>query len=144
MSFLKTKVSFPSNVSSIFSAMRQNSNTLLLAQILYTKKGSPLSTNLWDFWVLWSKLVKLILSILNWQVNSSSNLVSFCIVMTQNSPVNFELINFLLWIKGSHQSPNFQTFESALMKICSIPYVIFESISQFYFKCCINIQCHQT
>ena len=31
--------------------------------------------------------------------------------MTQNSPVNFKLIHFLLWIKGSHQSPNFETFE---------------------------------
>ena len=51
------------------------------------------------------------MSILNWQVNSSSNFVSFFIVMTQNSPVNFKLINFLLWIKGSHQTSNFETFK---------------------------------
>ena len=31
--------------------------------------------------------------------------------MTHNSPVNFKLMHFLLWIKGSHQSPNFETFE---------------------------------
>ena len=51
------------------------------------------------------------MSILKWQVNSSSNFASFFIVMTQNSPVNFKLIHFLLWIKGPHQSPNFKTFQ---------------------------------
>ena len=51
------------------------------------------------------------MSILNWPVNSSTNLASFFIVMTQNSPVNFKLIHFLLWRKGSHQSPNFLTFQ---------------------------------
>ena len=42
---------------------------------------------------------------------------SFFIVTTHNSCVNFKFtvnlkfIHLLLWIKGSHQSPNFQTFE---------------------------------
>ena len=36
-----------------------------------------------------------------------------------NSPVNFKLIHFLLWIKGSHQSPNFYTFERALVKFAN-------------------------
>ena len=31
--------------------------------------------------------------------------------MTHNYPVNFKLVHFLLWINGSHQSPNFETFE---------------------------------
>ena len=31
--------------------------------------------------------------------------------MTHNSSVIFKLIHFLLWIKGSHQSTNFETFE---------------------------------
>ena len=56
---------------------------------------------------LLSKFVKFFMSILNWQVNSSSNFALFFTVMTQNSPVNFKLIHFLLWIKGSYQSPNF-------------------------------------
>ena len=50
----------------------------------------------------------------------------------QISYVNFEtIIRFLysrfLWIKGTHQNPNFQT---ALMKICHIPHVIFQTTSQ--------------
>ena len=49
--------------------------------------------------------------ILNWEVISSSNVASFLTVMTHNSPVNFKFIHFLLWIKGSHQSLNFETFK---------------------------------
>ena len=51
-------------------------------------------------------------------------LFNFCsIVMTHDSSVNFKLIHFLLWAKGSHQSSNL-THSSALMKICLIPHVI--------------------
>ena len=64
--------------------------------------------------MLGSKFVKFLLSVLNWQVNSSSNFASFFNILTQNSPVNVKLIHFLLWIKGSHQSPNFHTFEHEL------------------------------
>ena len=45
------------------------------------------------------------------QVHSSSNFASFFIVMTHNSSVDFKLILFLLWIRGSHQSSNFETFK---------------------------------
>ena len=51
------------------------------------------------------------MSILNWQVKFSSIFASFFIFMTHNSSVNFKLIHFLLWTKGSHQSPNFDTFK---------------------------------
>ena len=60
--------------------------------------------------MLGSKFVKFLMSVLKQQVNSSLILVSFFIVMTHKSSVNFKLIHFLLWTKGSHQSPNFQAF----------------------------------
>ena len=137
------------------------------------------------------------------QVNSSSNFASSFIVMTHNSSVNIKLIHFLLWIKGSHESLNFETFEcsgksfpnsschfpnhksvfvqilqhssvswnitllvflaqtlytlfkkiplkfkflrlsSTLVKICHIPHITFPTTSQFFFRFCINLQCHQ-
>ena len=58
---------------------------------------------------LGSKFVKFVMSILK-QVNFSPNFVSFFIVTTHNSSVN-KLKHFLLWIKRSHQSPNFETFK---------------------------------
>ena len=39
------------------------------------------------------------------------NFASFFIVITHKSSVNFKLKHFLLWTKGSHQSPNFDTLK---------------------------------
>ena len=61
--------------------------------------------------MLKSKFIKFLISILKWQINYSSNFASFFIVMTHKSSVNFKLILFLLWIKGSHQNPNFETLK---------------------------------
>ena len=58
-----------------------------------------------------SNFVKILMSILKRQVKSSSVFASFFIVMTHNSTVNFKVIHFLLWAKGSYQSSNFDTFE---------------------------------
>ena len=78
--------------------------------------------------MLRSKFVKFFMSTLKWQVNSSSNFASFFIVLTDNSSVNFKLILFQLWIKGSHQNLNFETFKCS-DEICHIPYVIFQTTS---------------
>ena len=51
------------------------------------------------------------MSILKRQVSFSSIFVSFFIVMTHNASVNFKVIHFLLWAKGSHQSSSFDNFE---------------------------------
>ena len=65
------------------------------------------------------------LSILKWQVNSSSNFASFFTVMTHNFSVDFKLILFLLWITGSHQYANFETLncsgENLLYSSCHFP-----------------------
>ena len=38
------------------------------------------------------------------------NCALFFVVMTHNSSANFKLIHFLLWINGSYESLNFETF----------------------------------
>ena len=142
--------------------------------------------------------------ILKRQVSSCLTFVSFFIVITHNSSVNFKVIYFLLWAKGSHESSNFDTFECSgqnlpnsschfpsnksiflqilhhssiswkitplyflaqtiytllkrsplnwkplrllsahQVKICQIPYVNFETASQFLYKFCIPLQCHE-
>ena len=57
------------------------------------------------------KIRQIVVSILKWQVNSSSNFASFFTVMISNSSGNFNLIHFLLWIKGFYESPYFETFK---------------------------------
>ena len=61
--------------------------------------------------MLGSKFVKFLMSTLKQQVNSYLNFTSFFIVTRHNSSVNFKLIHLLLWTKGIHQSPNFDTFK---------------------------------
>ena len=153
--------------------------------------------------MLGSKFVKFLMSVLKGQVNSFSNFASFLIVMTHNTSVSFKFIHLLLSIKGSHQSPNFETFDcsgenlpnsschfpnhksvflqilhhsSVSWKITPLHFfrpnvryfaqkepikaetlriliaqvniheilVIFETTNQFFFKCCITLQCHDT
>ena len=49
MSFLKAQVSFPSNVASIFSAIKHNSPIPILAKTLYTFfKRSPLKVQIYE------------------------------------------------------------------------------------------------
>ena len=82
-----------------------------LAETLYTLlKIIPLKRKFLRFWVLGSKFVKFLMSILKWQVNSVSNFTSFFIVITYNSSLSFKFIYFLLCIMGSNESPNFENF----------------------------------
>ena len=58
--------------------------------------------------------------------------------------MNFKLIHVLLGTKVPHKSPNFESQLSiALVKICEIPHVIFQTTSPFFFKFCITLWCHE-
>ena len=61
------------------------------------------------------------MSVLKWQFNSSSNFPLFFIVMIHSSSVNFKVIPFQLWTKGSHQSPNFDTFKCSGENLPNFP-----------------------
>ena len=63
------------------------------------------------FRMLESKIVKFLMSVLKWKVDSSSNFALFFTVITHNYSVNFKVILFLIWTKGSHQSSNFDTIK---------------------------------
>ena len=76
------------------------------------------------------------------KIHQIPHVMSFFIVMAHDSSVNFKLINFLLWTKGSHQIP-ILTLSSALVKFCQIPHVNFKTTSQFVSKFCITLQCHE-
>ena len=48
------------------------------------------------------------------------------------------------WIKVSHQSPNFKIFECSGKNLLNLLSVIFQTISPFFFKFCITLQCYET
>ena len=112
MSFLKAQVTFPLKFASILSTIRHNPTVLFYLKHYILGSKEPIKEHFFlDFWVLESKFIKFLMSILEWLVNSSSNFALFLIVMTNNFSANFKVISLLLWTKGSHQSLNFDTFK---------------------------------
>ena len=125
MSFFKPEVSFSSNFASLFSVMKYSSSVLLyLKHYIRWSGGAHLKCKFWRLSSTRVKIRQIPHSVLKWQVNSSSIFTLF-IVMTHNSSVSFKFTHSLLWTKGSHQSPNFDTFEwsgeNLLNSWCNFP-----------------------
>ena len=57
-------------------------------------KASHQNANFWDFWLLESKFVKFLMSILKRQVNSSLDFSSFFSAIIHNSSVSFKFMFF--------------------------------------------------
>ena len=131
--FESTQVTFPWNFASIFSAIRNNSSVLFLAQALYTLvKG-----------VLRSKFVKFLMPILKRQVDSSPTFAYLFSFMKDNPPVLFlpQIIYTLL--KRNLLKRKFLRLSKAQVKICQISYVIPETTSRFLSKFCIPLQFYE-
>ena len=113
------------NFISLFSVMKDN--FFLLFSIKYYRLWSK-GANQCKFLRISSARVK-ICQIPHVNVEKKSQIplrhfTSFFILMTHNSFVNFKIMHFLLWITGSHQSPNFETFECSsenLPNYCLFP-----------------------
>ena len=82
------------------------------------------------------------MSILKRQVSSSSNFSLFFSVITHNSSVIFRSYIFYFGQKDLIKLP-ILTLPSVLVKICQIPHVIFQTTSQFFFKFCMTLHCHE-
>ena len=89
------------------------------------------------------KFVKFLMSFLKAKVSFPWNVASIFCAIKWNSPILFLAQRSCTLFKRSPVKCKFLRFLSAQVKIRRIPHVIFESKSQFSFKCCINIQCHQ-
>ena len=111
MSFLRTQVSFPSNLTSIFSAIKHNSSLLFWLKHYILWSMEQLKSKYFRFSGARVKILQI--PDVNFEITSqsSSNFVSFFIVITHNFSADFKFINFLLSTKGPHKSSNFDTFE---------------------------------
>ena len=95
------------------------------------------------FRVLGSKFVKFVKSFLKPQVSFPSDVKSIFSAIKQISPILFLAQRSCTLSKRRRLKWKFLRFSSAQVKIHQIPHVIFDSTSQFSFKCCIINQCHQ-
>ena len=71
----------------------------------------------------------------------------FCInfsAIKHNSSILFLAQALYTFVKSSLLNCKFLGFSSAQVKVCQIPHVNFELTSQFLFKFCIILHCHDT
>ena len=143
MSFLKAQVTFPLNFASIFSAIRNNSFVLFLAQALYNLAKEPIKEHFFFIFecssqnllnsscLFWSDksipLQILRYSSLSWHINPLQILTSYLFYFGQKDHIIVPIL----------------TLSSALVKICQISQVFFQITSQFFFKICISLQFHE-
>ena len=71
-----------------------------------------------------------------------SNFASLFSVMKDNSSVFAQLKPYILWTKRAHQSEMFRLL-SRWVKIHQTPHFMLETTSQFFFKLCITLKCHE-
>ena len=114
-----------------------------LAQTLYTLvKSSSLKCN---FLRLLSSRVKICqIPYVNFEMTSqsSSDFLSFLSVITYNSFVSLQLMQFILWTKRSHENTNFDSFKCSNENLPTSS-CHFQTTSQFSFKLCTTYQCHE-
>ena len=135
LSFLKAQVSFPSNVALIFSAIKQNSPILFLAQTLYTLfKKSPLKCNFLRFLNAQVKIRQI--PHVNFELTSRF-LFKFCIILQcldTNLPCKFRAHTFLTFNKSMPSRFQFGDFQVLWWKFAKLLMSIFGNTSQFSFK----------
>ena len=142
MPILKRQVSSSLNFVSLFSFMKDNfyvlfsSNNIYFAQkesikvkVLETFEcsGQNLSNSFCQFWNGNSIPVQILHP---YSISSEIN------------PLHFLAQAIYTLLKRSTLKWNFLRLSSARIKICQIPHVNFEMTSQFLFKFCIILHCH--
>ena len=75
---------------------------------------------------------------------SNSNFASIFSAIKHNSSILFLAQTLYTLVKCNLLKCKFLRFSSARVKICPIPLVNFELTSQFLFKFCIILHCHDT
>ena len=132
MSFLKPLVIFYDTLRLYFSS----------SKITYFQQNSPSKCKFSDFLLLELKFTKLLMSFFKQKGSFSSKFESLLSVMRDNFPVFFQQKLYMLLTKEAYQSANFEIV-TVCIKIYQIFHVIFGTKSQFFFKLCITLKCHE-
>ena len=94
--------------------------------------------------MLWWKFAKFLISFLKTQVIFPSNFPSVFTAIKHNSFILFLAQTLYNLFKSIPLKCKFLRFSSAQVKIHQIPHVNFKLTSQFLFKFCIILHCHDT
>ena len=109
--------------------------------MLWTKRAYE-SINFWIFECFNESSLNSSCQFWNRKVKVYSNFASLFSVIKYNYFVFFLSQTFILWTKRARWSEIFRLL-SGCVKIQQIPYVMFGTTSQFFFKLWITLQCHE-
>ena len=134
LSFFKAQVSFRSNIASIFSATKQNSRILFLAQKLCTLfKRSPLKCKFLRFSSARVKICQI--HHVSFELTSQFHFKFFIIIQCNYTELLCKFLAHAFSTLGERISSKSQFWHfQVLVKICQIPHFIFQTASQFFFK----------
>ena len=159
MSFLKAEVSFSSNFTSFFSAIKHNSYVHFQLKTLYTLiKKSSLTCKFLRLSSARAKLCQI--PHINFETKSQFLSKFYIILHYHNFVISFRLIHFVLWIlsKCPVKVPKSNVIYFAQKKPIKVQFwrllrarvkihqilVTFETTNQFFFEFCITLQYHET
>ena len=138
MSFLKAHVIFPSNVASIFSAIKHNSSILSLAQTLFNLvKSSLLKCKSLRFLCARFKICQI--PRVNFELTNQF-LFGFCIILHYHDtrlPRKFKAHTFSTLDKRMPSRSQFGDFQVLWWKFAKF-------LMSIFCKLCINLECNQT
>ena len=137
MSFSKQHVSFSSNSVSLFNDMRDNSSVLFSSNNIYFAQKEPIKVKSFrDFQVLGQNLSNSLCQI--WKNKSIPLQIFYPSSVSWKIPPLFFLAQAIYTLlKRSLFKRKFFRLSSGEVKICQIPYINFETKSQFLSKFCI-------
>ena len=111
----------------------------------YFLQKQPIKVQISRLSAAWVKVHQIPHVIFKQKVSFSSKFRSLFSVMRDKFSVLFQLKLHMLLTKVANQSANFQICHAtAHIKIHQIPHIVFGIKSQFFFKLCITLQCHET
>ena len=126
-----------------FIVIKDNSSVFFLLKlwIIWTKIVHR--SEIFELLSGWMKIHQISHVILELRVSFSFNFASLLSARKHSSSVFFH-INFICFEQKDLIKEQIFRLSTVCMKINQIPYVIFQATCQFFFKICINFQCHDT
>ena len=142
MSILKRQVHSPLDFVYLFGFMKDNSSVLFSSSNIYFAQKEPIKVKLFEmFECSGQNLSNSLRQFWNGKSFPLQMLYPY-LISWKKTPLYFFSSNNIYFAQKEHIKMKVFETSSARVKICEIPHVNFEMTSQFLFKICVILQCH--
>ena len=111
--------------------------------VIFFGQKKPINVQFFGFLATLMKVHPIPRAIFETKRSGFVQILHHCSVSLKVTPLYFLWLKLhIVWTKIAHQSEIFKLL-SGWVKIRQIPHVILETTSQFFFKLCITLHCHE-